>query len=448
MSLTPGCQGAPEKSPQAAPGSPHANAKLSTTLPPHYGWEVSDDANGARCPFSGVAFSPLLPGFKESHEEGIAGCQARCRQVMGCGFFTFWRSTKLCQLHPTTAKSNADPEALAGPPRCVARFEAHIASVDFRQLSELQLKNLHASLPAALAQHWEVPVSKVQDVEGHPSAVTLLPGSLLVEGKVLLPAGIAVADIAQKSDHGKNLQLRQKVSELLLSLNIPYTVEHGATDFEAGFPLRMVFEADLECFLENTEYFSEEQERVIADSARDCQKDCATSEVCSVFSFFAKERSCLLTGGNFSAAPNEEAMSGPAKCPALVMARSSGDLPAQLVAGSEATLEAVESVPLMYSAPAGLILLGLVVYCLLRCCSSSKSRGKKAQKWHNQALYLPIAEEDAEDAAAAREVRSRTPNAGSGMDSGASASTPPWSSSPKEAFSFHGPDVLSWRQPG
>ena len=99
MSLTPGCQGAPEKSPQvgarigcrffirengtskmegltevswlqAAPGSPHANAKLSTTLPPHYGWEVGraktwlQDPNGLfsiqKCPtfcgFQGLSF--------------------------------------------------------------------------------------------------------------------------------------------------------------------------------------------------------------------------------------------------------------------------------------------------------------------------------------------------------------------------------------------------------
>ena len=103
MSLTPGCQGAPEKSPQvgarigcrffirengtskmegltevswlqAAPGSPHANAKLSTTLPPHYGWEVGraktwlQDPNGLfsiqKCPtfcgFQGLSFWPIF----------------------------------------------------------------------------------------------------------------------------------------------------------------------------------------------------------------------------------------------------------------------------------------------------------------------------------------------------------------------------------------------------
>jgi hypothetical protein len=55
---------------QAAPGSPHANAKLSTTLPPHYGWEVGraktwlQDPNGLfsiqKCPtfcgFQGLSF--------------------------------------------------------------------------------------------------------------------------------------------------------------------------------------------------------------------------------------------------------------------------------------------------------------------------------------------------------------------------------------------------------
>ncbi|CAK9070130.1 unnamed protein product [Durusdinium trenchii] len=42
MSLTPGCQGAPVVIAQAAPGGPHANAEVSTTLPPHYK-EVRED---------------------------------------------------------------------------------------------------------------------------------------------------------------------------------------------------------------------------------------------------------------------------------------------------------------------------------------------------------------------------------------------------------------------
>jgi len=285
----------------------------------------------------------------------------------------------------------------------------------------------------------------VQDVEGHPGAVTLLQGSLLVEGKVLLPAGTAIADLAQKSR--TNLQLRKKVSELLLSNDIPFDVEVGAdSSLRAEVPLSIAIEANPGCFLEQTEYHSEEQEKVMADSVMDCQKTCAISEVCSVFTFFPQNQQCYLTGKSFSAVSNEVALSGPAKCPAISLARMQGlDLPGQLVAGTESTLEAVEQVPMVYLVLTGLVFLGLLVYAMARCCRSrSKSKGKKGtSKWHNQALYLPVAEED-EDAAA-RDVRSRTPT-GSEVASGA-ATTPPWSSSPKEAFSFHGPDVLSWRQP-
>jgi len=361
MSLTPGCQGAPAVSAQAAPGGPHANAKVSTstTLPPHFA-EVSDDGSqAAKCPFSGIAFSPILPGFKESQED-LAGCQARCLQSMGCGFFTFWRSTRLCKLHPITAVSTPDLEAVSGPPCCVARFQAHISSVDFRQLSMPQINNLHASLPDLFAQHWKIPTSKVQDVEGHPRAVTLLQGSLLVEGKVLLPAGTAIADLAQKSR--TNLQLRKKVSKLLLSNDIPFEVEVGAEDVEAELPFSMAIEANPGCFLEQTEYHSEEQEKVMADSVMDCQKTCALSEVCSVFTFFPQNQQCYLTGKSFSAASNEAALSGPAKCPAISLARMQGlDLPGQLVAGSESTLEAVEQVPMVYLLLTGLVFLGLLV---------------------------------------------------------------------------------------
>eukprot|EP00438_Fugacium_kawagutii_P008359 Skav228115 [mRNA] locus=scaffold1220:26169:42090:+ [translate_table: standard] len=314
-------------------------------------------------------------------------------------------------------------------------------------------------LPDALAQHWDVSASKVQNVEGHAGAVTLLPGSLLVQGKVLLPAGTAVADLVRKSDKGKDVELRKKASlyayhlKLILVALSSASQTAGAGDPSAAEEREIMLFAACEmccifCFEEHTEYFSEEQdmlladEKVVADSAKACQKDCHTSEVCSVFTFFVKERSCLLIGGNFSAAANKEALSGPATCPpsAALAQRARGawpaDLPGQLVAGSESTLEAVEKVPVMYLALTGLLLLGIVAVCLMSRCGS-KAKGKKAQKkWHNQALYLPISEED-EDAAA-REVRSRDGTPAGGVSTPADS---PRGDSKQAGPKDHGPKL-------
>eukprot|EP00913_Durusdinium_trenchii_P032985 g30880.t1 len=332
MSLTPGCQGAPVVIAQAAPGGPHANAEVSTTLPPHYK-EVREDP---------------------TNHEGIAGCQARCHQSLGCGFFSFRRNSGRCQLHPLNATCVVDPEAIAGPPLCIARFQARVASVDFGLLSKVQLTNLHASLPNAFAQHWHVPSSKVLDVEGKAGAVTLMPGSLLAEGKVLLPAGTAVADIEKASDQGKNLELRKEVSKIFLSMDVPYEPDIGSSDVEASILPSRAKEGTSE------------------------KRMCVESGVCEVFSFFANSHQCFLQGGNLRAVHNEDAVSGPAKCPSIphVRARAWADqLPGEIAAESKAAMDAIEKVPAPYLILACLLMLVLMVFCIMRCCRS-QGKGK------------------------------------------------------------------------
>ncbi|CAK9070129.1 unnamed protein product [Durusdinium trenchii] len=176
---------------------------------------------------------------------------------------------------------------------------------------------------------------------------------------------------------------------------------------------------------------------------------CVESGVCEVFSFFANSHQCFLQGGNLRAVHNEDAVSGPAKCPSIphVRARAWADqLPGEIAAESKAAMDAIEKVPAPYLILACLLMLVLMVFCIMRCCRSQGKGKKPAGKWHKQALYLPIAEDEDDQgisAPGAREVRSRTEEAGSEVVQGAQA---PWS--PPDAFGFHGPEKLSWRQPG
>ncbi|CAJ1329807.1 unnamed protein product, partial [Effrenium voratum] len=439
MSLTPGCPGAPSNAKvQAAPGGPHAHAQL-TTLPPHYQEVQESKLADTECPYSGVAFSPALPGFNESKKDGIASCQAMCAQTSGCGYFTFWRASGFCSLHPLLAFASRAPEAVGGPAVCFARFEAHIASVDFGQLSEAQLQSLHGSLPETLADALNVPLSKVQDVEGRAGAVTLLPGSLLVQGTVVMPPGKAVEEVEARVDRGKNVELRKAVSNVLLKANVPYVAD--SDDFQGGFPLHMVIQANTDCFVAQTEFSSAEQAKISASSAAECQQRCdKNAPNCSVFSFFADEHQCYLTGGNFSAFHNEAALSGPATCTTIPFG-AAADLPdevrGRLVAESEAAIAELDRNHWVSLALAALV-LGLLALCLARCLRAKPQGKKLAAKWHEEALYLPISKEEEEEA---REVRSRPGVTGSSYDW---RKLPP--SAPQEAFAFHGPDVLSWRQ--
>ncbi|CAE7476739.1 unnamed protein product [Symbiodinium natans] len=442
MSLIPGCKGpASTLHVQAAPGDPHQNAEHTTSLPLHY---VQDGAGSRQCPQLGVAFSPALSGQNQSTEDGLAACQARCVRTLGCGYFTYWRNSSSCELHPIAASGLPQPEAAGGPAVCVARFKARIASVVFSRLLKSQLGSLHASLPEALAHHFGTPVSEVQDVGGKPAAVTLLPGSLLVEGKVLLPSGAAVRDVADKSAYDQNGGLRKNVANALLAANVPYMASGDpVANPEEAIPMTLAITADPSCFVEGVDFLAGHQE-VAAQNAPECQTKCYEAGNCTIFSYYRATKQCRLTGANASSAsPNEAAVSGPARCAFIPAASAREANPA----GTD-VLALVHESPWFYQALAGLVLFLLVVLTFLGCWCEKKEkrkRGKEA-KWHGKALYLPVASEEGEgQERRAREVSRDGPDT---QPHGGHVADPRLAAKEPLALGFRGADILSWRQNG
>jgi len=441
MSLTPGCQG-PAKStpPQAAPGGPSAFAKRTTTLPPHF--QDMTQAS-AECPYDGVAFTPLLPGQTPSIEDNLATCQARCANTVACGYFTYWRKSRSCQLHPIWATLQMHAEAISGPSVCTARFKARVASVVFARLLKSQLGSLHASLPEVFAEHFGAPLSKVMDVTGARGAVTLLPGSLVMEGKVLLPAGMAMDRVKDRP----LADLKRNVAHALLAANVPYLAPGiPAVQAEDAVPFSMEVSADATCFLDGSAFISNEQEDVSADSPADCQARCQSAGNCTAFSYNAGAARCSLIGGNSTAAPSKVTISGPSRC-ANVPAVASRD-----VSPAGASLVALVDKSPWYTAMAIVALVCTLALMYLACWYGNKKKRKgqrKTGKWHDKALYLPVASEDGAQApqGRVREVSRDRPDKPQAAQNQA-GTLPANAHFPAPAISFHGPDVLSWRQPG
>ncbi|CAE7369501.1 unnamed protein product [Symbiodinium sp. CCMP2592] len=393
MSLIPGCKGPAESlHVQAAPGGPDENSKHTTTPPAQYG-EDRPAIRSRECPEPGVAFTPGLSGQVQSREDGVAACQARCVRTLGCGYFTYWRNSS-CELHPIDASCLLQSQATGGPAVCAAQFQARIASVAFSKLLKSQLGSLYVSLPEVLARHFGTPVTDVRDVDGTPGTVTLLPGSLLVEGKVLLPVGTAVRDEADRSAYDRSGELRRNVAKALLAAEVPYAVGGDGVSLEA-VPLTMDVTADSGCFMEGVEFLSHHQD-IAADTATECQTMCRGAENCTVFSFYRATNRCLLTRADASAASSSKAaVSGPARC-AFIPDVSARDAAAS---GADEFLAMVHESSWFYYALAGLFVLLVVVLTCLGCWCERKQKRQRRKNgnYYDKALYMPITSDEGDE---------------------------------------------------
>merc|ERR1740121_1950511 len=114
--LTPGCFGV------------QSNSALTDTL-------AFQDAG---CPFRGVAYGPSLNRNSRHTEKDVTACQDRCRNTLGCAYFTFWWLDGACLLHGSTATWALAPDAVSGPSVCFAAVDLHISGVRNQDLTAVQ----------------------------------------------------------------------------------------------------------------------------------------------------------------------------------------------------------------------------------------------------------------------------------------------------------------------
>ena len=72
------------------------------------------------CFQNNVQYTPLdgVPGEDRSEESNAKACQARCQNVEGCAYFSFWKNSG-CHLQSSTATARSvKASVVAGPKRC------------------------------------------------------------------------------------------------------------------------------------------------------------------------------------------------------------------------------------------------------------------------------------------------------------------------------------------
>eukprot|EP00930_Biecheleria_cincta_P040625 TRINITY_DN27827_c0_g1_i1.p1 TRINITY_DN27827_c0_g1~~TRINITY_DN27827_c0_g1_i1.p1 ORF type:complete len:642 (-),score=88.43 TRINITY_DN27827_c0_g1_i1:298-2223(-) len=471
MSATPGCKTAPFGSrTAAAPGGLNMHAKSTTGGPSK---EISTNgsaahadslAGDASCPLEAVAYAPLLPGHNRSTEEMLASCQARCARTLGCAHFTFWKSSRGCELHSITASWFRAPLALGGPPSCIARFWARVASVEFRKLTDSKLHSLQRGIAQAIANFANVSSKSVHDLNGNVG-VSLSAGSLIVESDIVLPLGGSVSEVATKAAQPSDLQRR--ISDLMLDAKVPLPLPTNVTaGFQAVFPMSIAVNAATDCFLAGTGYTSHGEQQSSKNAtaeqgavffASKCQEQCAKAADCAVFTFWPAESRCQLLGEDAIPVRNKLATSGPRACHLVPSASERGlpgfSLPGLGTVEPQYMLAQVQHLPWYWLAlilcviTVGLIMLGLWL------CHGKRGRYPDVGKTSSgQALYLPISSKDEDEGSSveqAREIRSRGlpgNHAPIHSDSDGPAAHGVPDSPPACAFAFHGPDVLSWRK--
>lgn len=468
MSATPGCKNAPFGSQAAAaPGGLNTHGH-STTRKPSKGSSArvsahADSRGGdATCPWEAVAYAPLLPGHNRSTEEELASCQARCARTLGCAHFTFWASSRACELHSVTASWFREPRASGGPPSCVARFWARVAAVDFHKLAGSKLHSLQKDISQAIANFANVSSNSVHDLNGNVG-VSLSAGSLIVESDILLPSGEGVIELAAKAAQSSDLQ--RQISDSMLNAKVPLPLPTNITSgFQAAFPMSITVNAVTDCFIAGTEYMSrgEQQssknatsEQGAVFSASKCQEQCAKAADCAVFTFWPAESRCRLLGDDAIPSRNKLATSGPRACHLVPSVAERGvpgfSLPGLGTVEPQGVLAQFELLPWYWVAlilcviTVGLIMLGLWL------CPGKRGRHPDVGKTGSgQALYLPISSKDEDECSPveqAREIRSRgLPGNYAPIHSDVSATNDVPDSPPACAFAFHGSDVLSWRK--